>query len=85
MPPAVFLTDRILPPCIHGYDCLQIVQRSLLGGYLTEDAKLLKANARTASSTKLQYSHHRHRASGVRAAPDESPTHGAEGGSAQPL
>ena len=33
-------------PIHHAHTCLQVVQRSLSGGYLTEDAALLNANAR---------------------------------------
>ena len=42
LPPRV----SFLQPAIY-YTRLQVVQRSLAGGYLTEDAALLKANARS--------------------------------------
>ena len=63
-------------PIHHAHTCLQVVQRSLSGGYLTEDEALLNANARGKLYEALATT------SGVRAATDESPT--AQGGPTQP-
>ena len=54
---------------------LQVVQRSLSGGFLSEDAELLNANARSMFDEAGHYV--------LGAAPDESPT--AQGGSLQPI